>query len=167
MNTKPMFAFTTSICLMLSACNAPAEVDEDQAESSDEVAAQDLSQGGAATAETDETYEVCDESGNRYASEADAAAAGLSYAEYGATFCEYIEEATDPSSSASNESVRPCLEAVAKQVGTDEVSFLRLEYSEAATGVYVSVAGAEAPWLCTAWGDEVAGVMYTGDEGAL
>jgi|GEM_PF-2931886 len=35
-----------------------------------------------------ETWEVCDENGNSYPSEADAEAAGLDRAEYGATFCE-------------------------------------------------------------------------------
>lgn len=70
-------------------------------------------------------------------------------------------------SSDENPAVQPCLKAVAEEVGTDDVSLNRVEWSEAATGVYVNVAGADAPWLCTAWDDEVAGISYTGDEGAL
>ena len=45
----------------------------------------------AQPAPSTEAFEVCDADGNRYASEADAEAAGLDRAEYGATFCEYAE----------------------------------------------------------------------------
>lgn len=45
----------------------------------------------AVASESSEVFEVCDEDGNRYPSDADAEAAGLDRAEYGATFCEYFE----------------------------------------------------------------------------
>jgi len=70
-------------------------------------------------------------------------------------------------SSYDNPAIQPCLKAVAEKVGSDEVSLNKVEWSEAATGVYVNVAGADAPWLCTAWGDEVAGLSYTDDDGAF
>lgn len=49
----------------------------------------------ATSTDTDTTNEVCDEKYNRYQTEADAKAAGLTDAEYGATYCpEYIAAQT-------------------------------------------------------------------------
>ena len=71
--------------LLVAACGAPAqpEAEEEAVEAAVEAEA-------PATPST-EAYEVCDEKGNRYPSEADAEAAGLERAEYGATFCEFAE----------------------------------------------------------------------------
>lgn len=73
--------------------------------------------------------------------------------------------ATAPAMSVAE---RNCLSAVANEVGAGNVSLIRTETSEAATGVYVQVPGAEAPWLCLANDDgSVSEVRYTGSEGRL
>lgn len=61
-----------------------------------------------------------------------------------------------------------CLTAVGNQVGRRDLSVIRSDFSEAATGVYISVPGAGAPWLCVVSRDgTVNDVRYTGSEGAL
>lgn len=79
-----MSAFATVAC---------SEVTEDTAveEVAVEEAAQAAMQSEEATNGPKEVFEVCDADGNRYPSEAEAEAAGLDRAEYGATFCDYIE----------------------------------------------------------------------------
>lgn len=167
MKSKHPFTVVSSFALLVSACSGAGDLGEPENEASNDGSTEAISVGDGLSSETEQAFVVCDENGNRYASEEDAVAAGLSEAQYGATYCQYFEDSEPAKTTASNQSVQPCLEAVAKQVGTDEVSLIRVEQSEAATGVYVNVVGAEAPWLCTAWGTDVAGVMYTGDEGAL
>ena len=71
--------------LFVAACGAPA-----QPEAEEEAVEVAVDAEAPATPST-EAYEVCDEKGNRYPSEADAEAAGLERAEYGATFCEFAE----------------------------------------------------------------------------
>ena len=70
---------------LVAACGAPA-----QPEAWEEAVEAAVEAEAPATPST-EAYEVCDEEGNRYPSEADAEAAGLERAEYGATFCEFAE----------------------------------------------------------------------------
>lgn len=85
-----MQKFTKIICasvaaLAITACSNAADdnaEDKVEVEETNSVATQD--EMDTAT----EVWEVCDEFGNRYPSEADAEAAGLDRAEYGATFCE-------------------------------------------------------------------------------
>lgn len=72
------------------ACSGAAE-EEPTEEAVLEEAATAADAGDAATSQSAEVFEVCDENGNRYPSDADAEAAGLDRAEYGATFCEYAE----------------------------------------------------------------------------
>lgn len=79
---KDFLIATASFCLFATAACSPA---------SEEVEGGMATKGLQAEADTAaseaETFEVCDENGNRYPSEEDAEAAGLSRAEYGATFC--------------------------------------------------------------------------------
>ena len=65
-----------------------AEATEETTELAEEAIEEVTGDGEATTGE----MTICDEDGNRYASEEDAAAAGLEEAQYGATYCEYIEE---------------------------------------------------------------------------
>lgn len=61
-----------------------------------------------------------------------------------------------------------CHAAVAKETGARVIGTNRIEESEAATGIYVNVEGAQAPWRCLGYKDGTIGdVMYTGSEGAL
>ncbi len=61
-----------------------------------------------------------------------------------------------------------CLKRVAKETGANVLGVARTEFSQAATGVYVNVEGAEAPWLCLGSTDgTISSVMYSGSEGAL
>ncbi|MCM8558015.1 hypothetical protein [Sphingomicrobium sediminis] len=85
-------ALLAAAMLGLSACSAPAEeeaaneeaVVEEMDEAEDETEAVAEGEG--------EAIEICDEDGNRYASEDEAADAGLEPAQYGATYCQYFEE---------------------------------------------------------------------------
>ncbi len=76
---------------VIAGCSGAAE---EEPAKSDAVEAAEASTAEVVTAEpapSTDAFEVCDADGNRYASEADAEAAGLDRAEYGATFCEYVE----------------------------------------------------------------------------
>lgn len=67
----------------------------------------DASETGAETSE----MEVCDDAGNRYASDAEAEAAGLVPAQYGATYCpEYLAGASGmhPSWDANEDGINDC-----------------------------------------------------------
>ena len=80
-----------TFALTLAACSGPA--DEETVEEAGAGAEAPVA-SVVATDEAEpasEAFEVCDADGNRYPSEADAEAAGLDRAEYGATFCEYAE----------------------------------------------------------------------------
>ncbi|RGP41163.1 hypothetical protein BPTFM16_01459 [Altererythrobacter insulae] len=71
--------------LILAACSGQGE----EPETVEEV---DATEVEAELPETSETaFEVCDENGNRYASEEAAKEAGLEEAQYGATYCQYFE----------------------------------------------------------------------------
>ena len=76
--------------LSVVACSGATEEEPAQEVVSQE-ATPAIAASEAAASESTEVFEVCDENGNRYPSEADAEAAGLDRAEYGATFCEYTE----------------------------------------------------------------------------
>lgn len=84
------FALIATAALSVAACSGATEE-----EPAPEIEAVEIDPAvadtDAAATESTEVFEVCDEAGNRYPSEADAEAAGLDRAEYGATFCEYIE----------------------------------------------------------------------------
>ena len=90
------FVILGSSLLLLAACGAQPDQGEegDDALAVETDAAVSSEQSNATTVSSVETegdageFEVCDENGNRYPSEADAEAAGLSMAEYGATYCE-------------------------------------------------------------------------------
>ena len=80
----------------LAACGDSAEdVTDETAEATEETteaveeATEEVAEAGEAASEE---MTICDENGNRYASEEDAAAAGLEEAQYGATYCQYFEE---------------------------------------------------------------------------
>lgn len=63
----------------------------------------------AEPAPANEAIEVCDGDGNRYASEAEAEAAGLDRAEYGATYCsKYLAPKMHPSWDADGDGVNDC-----------------------------------------------------------
>lgn len=83
-------AFAAVCTLAVVACSGATE-EEATDEAVLEAPAPAEATSDAAAVESIEVFEVCDEAGNRYASEADAEAAGLERAEYGATFCEYAE----------------------------------------------------------------------------
>lgn len=73
--------------MTVSACTA-AEEEGDAAEVAVEESEEAIENAQDITA----AMEICDEDGNRYASEQEAADAGLEPAQYGATYCEYLEE---------------------------------------------------------------------------
>ena len=80
-----------AVCaLSIAACSGAVEEEAGQEEVVEETASAEA-KSDAPVAQNTEVFEVCDGDGNRYPSEADAEAAGLDRAEYGATFCEYIE----------------------------------------------------------------------------
>lgn len=59
-----------------------------------------------------------------------------------------------------------CKARVARETGARVTGTNHIEESEAATGIYVNVEGAEAPWRCLGYKDGTIGeVMYTGSEG--
>jgi hypothetical protein len=61
-----------------------------------------------------------------------------------------------------------CHRAVAKATGARVIGTNRIEESQAATGIYVNVQGAQAPWMCLGYRNGTIGeVRYTGSEGAL
>lgn len=63
-----------------------------------------------------------------------------------------------------------CRAAIATQTGRpiSDVAVFDVAESEAGVGVMATVAGAEAPWACqSSPSGQVAGVTYTGSEGAL
>jgi hypothetical protein len=63
-----------------------------------------------------------------------------------------------------------CRAAIANQAGrpVSDVAVFDVAESEAGVGVMATVAGAEAPWACQSSPEgQVAGVTYTGSEGAL
>jgi hypothetical protein len=61
-----------------------------------------------------------------------------------------------------------CLARVGKETGTRVLGTNRIEESQAAIDIYVSIEGAQAPWRCRGYRDgSIDGIMYTGDEGAL
>ncbi|MBW0144019.1 hypothetical protein [Sphingomicrobium clamense] len=78
--------------LMLSACDS---ADETTAEATEEAVEEVEATDGAMepmASEEETAMEICDENGNRYPNEEAAKEAGLEEAQYGATYCEYIEE---------------------------------------------------------------------------
>lgn len=82
----------------------------------------------------------------------------------------YLAEAPGPmpGNEGANLLESNCLTAVGNQVGRRDLSVISSDFSEAATAVYISVPGADAPWLCLASRDgTVNEVRYTGSEGAL
>ena len=87
-SAKSVFAVVCALSVV--ACSGAAEEETTEEEVVEETAPAEATSDVAVTAST-EVFEVCDEDGNRYPSEADAEAAGLDRAEYGATFCEYAE----------------------------------------------------------------------------
>ena len=74
---------------------APDEVAEVEAEaameSGTEVDPATEAETATSEASVEDTIVICDEDGNRYASEEEAKAAGLDEAQYGATYCQYFE----------------------------------------------------------------------------
>lgn len=94
MKTSVKHVAAAIFALSIAACSGASEEEtaaETGAEPAAEEAAPEAVTSEAASSESPEVFEVCDEAGNRYPSEADAEAAGLDRAEYGATFCEYAE----------------------------------------------------------------------------
>ena len=86
--TKALVAAMSA--LAVAACSGATE-EAPTEEAATEEAEPAASQSETSVAQSTEVFEVCDADGNRYPSEADAEAAGLGRAEYGATFCEYAE----------------------------------------------------------------------------
>ena len=83
--------FAGMSALAIAACSQAEEEPAAEEIVAEETQAAETAEETAAAA-PEEVFEVCDENGNRYPSEADAQAAGLSEAEYGATFCDYFPE---------------------------------------------------------------------------
>ena len=70
--------------------------------------------------------------------------------------------------SGSPAAEQACLTAVANQTKAVGASVLSSEFSQANTVVYVSVPGADAPWVCYSNDrGQVSNVMYSGSEGRL
>jgi hypothetical protein len=70
----------------------------------------------------------------------------------------------------SSVAANACRAAIAAQTGRpiSDVAVFDVAESEAGVGVLATVAGAEAPWACqSSPSGQVAGVTYTGSEGAL
>jgi hypothetical protein len=70
----------------------------------------------------------------------------------------------------SSVAANACRAAIASQAGRpiSDVAVFDVAESEAGVGVMATVAGAEAPWACqSSPSGQVAGVTYTGSEGAL
>ena len=84
-----------TVLLLTGACGSPDEVAEVEAEAAAESGTEvdPATDAEAATTEepAEDTIVICDEDGNRYASEEEAKAAGLDEAQYGATYCQYFE----------------------------------------------------------------------------
>lgn len=73
---------------------------------------------------------------------------------------------TDPGSRAALEA--KCKTAVESITGVKVTRTISGQFSQAGTLFQFEVAGAQAPWQCIGYSDgSTAGVMYTGDEGAL
>lgn len=91
--TKALVAAMSA--LAVAACSGATEEAPTEEAPTEEAATEEAepaaSQSETSVAQSTEVFEVCDADGNRYPSEADAEAAGLERAEYGATFCEYAE----------------------------------------------------------------------------
>lgn len=85
----------SAVLLLTGACGAPDEVAEAEAEvaaeSGTEVEPASETEAVATGETAEDTIEICDEDGNRYASDEEAKAAGLDEAQYGATYCQYFE----------------------------------------------------------------------------
>jgi len=79
------FGIVASMAAALVACSAAN--DEQSQPDPSEAAQADTDVNASAEA----SFEVCDESGNRYPSEEAARQAGLEEAQYGATYCQYFE----------------------------------------------------------------------------
>ena len=81
--------------LLTGACGAPDEVAEVEPEAAAESGTQidSATEAEVVTVEqaAEDNVEICDEDGNRYASDEEAKAAGLDEAQYGATYCQYFE----------------------------------------------------------------------------
>ncbi|QZD93178.1 hypothetical protein K3162_03875 [Qipengyuania xiapuensis] len=88
-------AAASAVLLLTGACGAPDEVAEVEAEaameSGTEVDPATEAETATSEASAEDTIVICDEDGNRYASEEEAKAAGLDEAQYGATYCQYFE----------------------------------------------------------------------------
>ncbi|WP_088651629.1 hypothetical protein [Marinibacterium profundimaris] len=72
----------------------------------------------------------------------------------------------DLNSTAAN----ACRAAIARETGlsVSDVAVFDVVEGEAGVGVRATVAGADAPWSCeSSPSGQVAGVMYTGNEGSL
>ncbi|MBT8428087.1 MAG: hypothetical protein KJO02_08675 [Erythrobacter sp.] len=84
-----------TVLLLTGACGTPDEVAELEAEAAAESGTEvdPATEAEAVTTEeaTEDTIVICDEDGNRYASDEEAKAAGLDEAQYGATYCQYFE----------------------------------------------------------------------------
>lgn len=87
-SAKIMLAIVST--LSVAACSGATEEESAQDVTTEEAAPAPAA-SEAAVATSSEVFEVCDENGKSYPSEADAEAAGLDRAEYGATFCDQAE----------------------------------------------------------------------------
>ena len=94
-----------SASLLVASCSAEEAADNTvgNAIASEDVVVDELVTDGA--------MEVCDEAGNRYASDAEAEAAGLDPAQYGATYCsEYLAkvDGVHPSWDVNEDGLNDC-----------------------------------------------------------
>ncbi|MDE1467211.1 hypothetical protein [Aurantiacibacter sp. D1-12] len=98
--TKLFHAFVLPVAaLALAGCEQAAEAPEvEPVEPTEDVV-------------LEETLDICDENGNRYASNEEAEAAGLEPAQYGATYCQYFEGETagmHPTWDADGDGINDC-----------------------------------------------------------
>ncbi len=93
----------------LAACDQGGQ-DADPSAAEAEIAEAEIEQvTGSQTPVAERKISFCDGEGNRYASEAEAQAAGLEPAEYGATYCpEYLDPTMHPSWDADRDGINDC-----------------------------------------------------------
>ena len=91
MKSSAITVIATVSALVIAGCSGATEEEPVENVVVEAGEANPAESGALPSAPSTEAYEVCDADGNRYASDADAEAAGLERAEYGATYCEYAE----------------------------------------------------------------------------
>ncbi|WP_260484301.1 hypothetical protein [Sphingomicrobium flavum] len=104
---KTMMLPLSAAALLISACSSADET-ANEATTTDNVIVEEET---TLTNTQDSAMSVCDDAGNRYASDAEAQAAGLDPAQYGATYCpEYLAkvDGVHPSWDVNQDGLNDC-----------------------------------------------------------